>query len=566
MTSRTNTRSTETNLALAACRPALAAAGGLSLAINVLMFAGPLYMISVYDRVLASRHSGTLIALSLLTLAAFLLYGVLEWLRGRILIRSGALFDEALSAPLARRLFGTAGTRSEATGLQALRDLDVMREFLTGSAPVVFCDAPWTPLFVLLAWLLHPVLGLAALAGIAGLFLVALVTDRMTRPLIAAASRPAAEAAGVASAALAGRELIAAHGMAGRFASRWAVRRGDMLQLTGKASDRASLAASISRTYRVIFQSGILGLGAWLAIHQEIGIGAIFASNLLIGRALQPADQAVQHWKGLVAAREAFARLDSLLRAEPAGEEVMDLPAPCGDLRVEGLAVRAPGQDRPTLHGIRFHLAPGEMMTVVGSSGAGKSTLLRALVHAWAPAAGSVRLDGATLDRYADEKRGAAIGYLPQDVSLFSGTVAENIARFGAVDADAVVAAARMAGVHELILRLPKGYDTEIGSGGSILSGGQRQRIGLARALYGKPALLVLDEPNANLDLNGEAALAEALQAARAAGAAIVVSSHRQPLVAMADQILVLADGTQQMVGPRTEVLERIAPRPVRAA
>lgn len=559
-------RSPQIRKALSACRPALAVTGGLSLAINLLMFTGPLYMISVYDRVLASRHAGTLVALSLMALSSFLLYGALEFLRSRILIRSGAIFDRVLAGDLARTLFGSRESRPEADAQQALRDLDQVRDFLTGAAPMVLCDAPWTPLFVLLAWLLHPALGAAALVGIGGLCLLALLTEWLTRSLMAAANRPALEAAAVAAAALTGRELVVAHGMAGRLAARWADRRMAMLQALARASDRASLTTTVSRTYRVIFQSGILGLGAWLAIHQDIGIGAIFASNLLIGRALQPVDQAVQHWKGVIAARQALARLDGLFATAGMSADPMDLPAPKGLLFVENLAVRAPGAERPTLHSVNFRLSPGEMLTVVGASGAGKSTLLKALVHVWEAAAGTIRLDGATLDRYAGEKRGAAIGYLPQDVQLLAGTVAENIARFGVVDPEAVVDAARMAGVHDLILRLPLGYDTEIGPGGSALSGGQRQRIGLARALYGKPALLVLDEPNANLDLNGEAALQAALDAARAGGAAVIVSSHRQPLVAMADQLLVLSDGTQQMVGPRATVLEKIAPRPVRAA
>lgn len=561
------TSSPAIGVALKACRPAFLVAGGFSLAINLLMFTGPLYMISVYDRVLASRNSGTLVALSAMALAAFLFYGVLEFLRSRVLIRSGAIFDTVLTERVAAALFGRNASRSAAAGHQSLRDLDQIRDFMTGAAPVIFCDAPWTPLFVLLAFLLHPALGWAALAGIGGLFLLAALAEVITRPLLAAAQRPAADAAAIAATALGSRELLAAHGMAGRFVARFVERRAATLVVAGSASDRASLATSLSRTYRIVFQSGILGLGAWLAIHQEIGIGAIFASNLLIGRAMQPADQAVQHWKSFVAVRQAMTRLGAMLDAGQAEAAApMDLPAPRGHLQVDNLAVRLPGNARVALEGVRFTLEPGEMLTVVGASGAGKSTLLRALVKAVDPVAGTIRLDGATLDRYAEEKRGAAIGYLPQDVCLLSGTVAENIARFGTIDADAVVEAARQAGVHELILRLPEGYDTQIGPEGSALSGGQRQRIALARALYGKPALLVLDEPNANLDVNGETALANALEAARKAGTAIVVSSHKQPLVAMADGLLVLADGTQQMVGPRAEVLERIAPRPVRAA
>ncbi len=552
--------------AFRACRPAFLATVGFSLTINVLMFTGPLYMISIYDRVLPSRHTGTLIALSGLALTALALYGALELIRSRILIRAGTVFDRMLARPLVERVLSRPATGSQTAGSQTLRDLDQLREFLTGAAPVVFCDAPWTPLFVLLAWLMHPFLGMAALGGIVGLFALTFAAEVLTRPVLRTAAIAAMQAAGISTAALRNREVLVALGMAGRFAERWTAKHGEVLSLQTCASDRAALIVSLSKTYRLILQSGMLGLGAWLAIHQEISVGAVFAANLLIGRALQPVEQVVQHWKGFIGARDAYARLKTVLAGEGNSVERMDLPAPVGAVSVEQLAVRAPEAERPGLMGVSFSLAAGEMLTVVGASGSGKSTLLRALVNVWTPLAGTVRLDGATLEQYAPDRLGASIGYLPQDVELFAGTVGENIARFGDVEADKVVAAARMAGVHDLILRLPKGYDTEIGPGGSALSGGQRQRIGLARALYDNPALIVLDEPNSNLDVNGETALARAIDAARAAGSTVVVSSHKQSLVAMADRLLVLADGTQQMFGTRAAVLEKIAPRPSIAA
>lgn len=552
--------------AFRACRPAFLATVGFSLTINVLMFTGPLYMISIYDRVLPSRHTGTLIALSGLALTALALYGALELIRSRILIRAGTVFDRMLARPLVENVLSRPATATQTAGSQTLRDLDQLREFLTGAAPVVFCDAPWTPLFVLLAWLMHPFLGMAALGGIVGLFALTFAAEVLTRPVLRTAAVAAMQAAGISTAALRNREVLVALGMAGRFAERWTAKHGEVLSLQTCASDRAALIVSLSKTYRLILQSGMLGLGAWLAIHQEISVGAVFAANLLIGRALQPVEQVVQHWKGFIGARDAYARLKTVLAGEGNSVERMDLPAPVGAVSVEQLAVRAPEAERPGLVGVSFSLAAGEMLTVVGASGSGKSTLLRALVNVWTPLAGTVRLDGATLEQYAPDRLGASIGYLPQDVELFAGTVGENIARFGDVEADKVVAAARMAGVHDLILRLPKGYDTEIGPGGSALSGGQRQRIGLARALYDNPALIVLDEPNSNLDVNGETALARAIDAARAAGSTVVVSSHKQSLVAMADRLLVLADGTQQMFGARAAVLEKIAPRPAIAA
>lgn len=552
--------------AFRACRPAFLATVGFSLTINVLMFTGPLYMISIYDRVLPSRHTGTLIALSGLALAALALYGALELIRSRILIRAGTVFDRMLARPLVEHVLSRPAMAVQTAGSQTLRDLDQLREFLTGAAPVVFCDAPWTPLFVLLAWLMHPLLGLAALGGIVGLFVLTFAAEVLTRPVLRTASLAAMQAAGISTAALRNREVLVALGMAGRFADRWTAKHGEVLSLQTCASDRAALIVALSKTYRLMLQSGMLGLGAWLAIHQEISVGAVFAANLLIGRALQPVEQAVQHWKGFITAREAYARLKIVLAGEASAVERMDLPAPIGSVCVEQLAVKAPEAGRPGLVGVSFSLAAGEMLTVVGASGSGKSTLLRALVNVWTPFAGTVRLDGATLDQYAPDRLGASIGYLPQDVELFAGTVGENIARFGGMEAGKVVAAARMAGVHDLILRLPKGYDTEIGPGGSALSGGQRQRIGLARALYDNPSLIVLDEPNSNLDVNGETALARAIDAARAAGSTVIVSSHKQSLVAMADRLLVLAEGTQQMFGPRAAVLEKIAPRPAIAA
>ena len=548
------------HMVLRQCRPAMIATFGFSLAINLLMFTGPLYMISVYDRVLTSRHEATLLSLSLLAAGALALYGALELLRARILVRSGIVFDRALAAPLAARTFGSASR----AGSQPLRDLDQLREFLTGSAPVVFCDLPWTPLFVVMAYCMHPLLGHAALAGIMGLLVLTLSAEMLTRKPLQGAQEAAQVAAGLAAAAVQNRETVAAFGMARRLAGQWSVRHDAVLSLQARASDRASLIVAISKTYRMILQSGILGLGVWLAIRQEIGAGAIFAANLLVGRALQPVDQIVQHWKAFIGARGAWARVAQTLGNGPQPAEAMDLPRPRGEMAVEGLVLRAEGVARPILAGINFRLPAGEMLTVVGQSGAGKSSLLRTLVRVCSPASGVVRLDGAALEQYDDERRGGLVGYLPQAVELFAGTVADNIARFGYVDAAAVVEAAQMAGVHEMILRLPKGYETDIGASGSALSGGQR--IGLARALYGKPALLVLDEPNSNLDLAGEEALARALEGARRAGTTIVVSSHRQPLVAMADRVLVLAEGTQQLYGPRAEVLEKMAPRPVRAA
>jgi ATP-binding cassette subfamily C protein/ATP-binding cassette subfamily C protein EexD len=563
--------STETNAsplarAVRAYRPVLVATAVFSMAINLLLFTGPLYMIQIYDRVLTSRSLGTLVALSALAAGALVVYGLIEWIRSRILVRAGIVFDTAVARPLFARLISRDGATHQPRAMQALRDLDALREFLTGTAPVIFCDAPWTPLFVVLAWAMHPALGVAAIVGILGLVVLAVATDRVSRPVLDAAGAEARAAAAFAVTATGNRDVVVAMGMAGRFTARWAARHDRVLALQTRASDQAGLLVAATKTYRLILQSGVLGLGAWLVIDGEIGAGAMLAASLLLGRALAPVEQAAQHWRAFVAARDLHARLAAVLADADIAAEPMDLPAPQGRLDVEGITVRAPRSGRVLLSGVSFSVAAGEVLVVLGSSGAGKSTLMRTLVDAWRPAGGCIRLDGATLDRWGAERLGAAVGYLPQDIELFAGTVAENIARFGDIDAAAVVEAARAAGVHEMILRLPEGYDTDIGPGGEALSGGQRQRLALTRALYGRPALVVLDEPNSNLDAGGEAALADAVRTLKAAGSTVILSSHRPALIDLADSVLVLADGARRLHGPRDEVMARLAPRPARAA
>lgn len=552
--------------AVRAYRPVLVATAGFSMAINLLLFTGPLYMIQVYDRILTSRSLGTLVALSALAAGALVVYGVIEWIRSRILVRAGIVFDAAVARPLFARLLSRDVATEPGRAMQTLRDLDGLREFLTGTAPVVFCDAPWTPLFVVLAFLMHPVLGVAAIVGILGLALLAVATDRASRPVLDAAQGEARAAAAFAVTATGNREAVVAMGLAGRFTTRWAALHDRVLALQTRASDQAGLLVAATKTYRLILQSGVLGLGAWLVIDGEIGAGAMFAANLLLARALGPVEQAAQHWRAFVGARDLHARLAAVLAEAETAAAPMDLPAPKGRLDIENVTVIAPSSGRVLLSGVSFSVAAGEVLVVLGSSGAGKSTLMRTLVDAWRPAAGCVRLDGATLDRWGAERLGSAVGYLPQDIELFAGTVAENIARFDEIDAAAVVEAARAAGVHEMILRLPEGYDTDVGPGGAVLSGGQRQRLALARALYRRPALVVLDEPNSNLDAAGEAALADAVRILKAAGSTVILSSHRPALIDLADQVLVLADGTRRLHGPRDEVMARIAPRPVRAA
>lgn len=552
--------------AAAGARPALLAAAGFSLVTNLLAFASPVYMLQVYDRVLASRSEETLIAVSGLALGAFGLAGAIEVLRARILVRAGIAFDRVLAAPLFDAVLGSEIRGGRGGSGQALRDMDTVREFLMGAAPAVLCDAPWAPLFLVLAFLIHPAIGWLSLTGMVLLLAMTLLAEAATRRTLRSAGQAAAEAAGVSAAALRGAEAVRANGMSGAMAARWLARHEASLALQARASDRAGLLVALTRTVRIALQSAVLGLGAYLVIEQQMAAGAMFAATLMLGRAIAPVEQAVQHWKGFVTAREAWRRIGALLDAVPEATRPMPLPAPSGAVSIEGLAVVPPGADRATLSGVSLTIAAGEVIGIVGPSASGKSTLLRALVGVWQPARGAVRLDGASLDGYEADALGRSLGYLPQDVELFAGTVAENIARFGAVDTEAVVSAARAAGVHDMILRLPQGYDTRLGAGGTSLSGGQRQRIGLARALYGMPALIVLDEPNASLDAAGEEALAAAIRAAAAVGSTVVLSSHKPSLLAVADRIAVIADGTLKMAGPRDAVIARLAPKsPVRA-
>ena len=547
---------------IASFRGLFVAVGAFSCVINLLMLTPTVYMLQIYDRVLASRNGTTLLMLTLIMLGLYALEAVLEWVRSRALIRASAAMDLRLGpvvfdAAYARTLGGRSGSAQ-----QALADLGNIRQFVTGKGLFAFFDAPWTPIYLAVIFLLHPWLGWFALAGAVLLLALAWVNEVATAGPLASANREAQGASHYAGTHLRNVEVIEAMGMLGRLRERWLQRQTRMLSLQASASDRAAAVGAVTKFVRLVFQSGVLGVGALLVIDGQLSPGGMIAASILLGRALSPVDQAMSSWRGLVQARGAYARLQELLAAHPPQPARLALPRPNGQVAVEGLVVAPPGVRQPVLRGIGFGAAPGMLVGVIGPSASGKSTLARALVGAWSPMAGTVRLAGADVSEWDKAELGQWIGYLPQDVELFDGSVAENIARFDALDANKIVQAAQRAGVHEMILRMPQGYETPIGEGGMALSGGQRQRIGLARAMFGDPALIVLDEPNANLDEAGDAALVAALREMKRESRTVFVMTHRTNMLAAVDAVLVLENGNIRAYGPRDAVLASLKQAP----
>ncbi|KAF1020940.1 MAG: Type I secretion system ATP-binding protein PrsD [Paracidovorax wautersii] len=523
-------------------------------------------MLQVYDRVLASGNGATLLMLSLIVGGLFVLMGLLEWVRSLLVIRVGERLDEALHGRVYDASFERNLAGGQAQASQALNDLTQLRQFVTGNALFAFFDAPWFPVYLLVIFLFHPWLGVAALLGAGVLLALAVLNERWSRQPLAQASALQIAANQLASAHLRNAEAIEAMGMLTRLRARWARLHGAFIDRQNLASERAAAVSAATRTVRIALQSAMLGMGALLAIEGQITAGMMIAGSILIGRMLAPIEQVIGVWRQWTAVQLAHGRLDALLAAHPRRAPRLPLPRPQGRVAVEAASLVPPGGAAPTLINVSFTLAPGEVLGVMGASGSGKSSLARLLVGVWPPRVGKVRLDGADLQGWdrsaAGNTLGDAIGYLPQDVALFGGTVAENIARFGQPDADRVIDAARLAGVHELVLRLPQGYDTVLAEGGTGLSGGQKQRIALARALYGQPALVVLDEPNAHLDQAGEAALAETLRALKQAGATVVLITHRPGILTATDRLLVLQAGQVHKLGPTAEVLAARQPAP----
>jgi PrtD family type I secretion system ABC transporter len=551
--------------ALRDCRRAFAGVALFSGVVNLLMLAGPLYMLQIYDRVLSSRSVPTLVVLSVFLVGAYAFQGALDLIRSRVIVRAAALLDQHLAVAVHGAVIRLAiANRHPTEGPQPVRDLDQIRAFLTGAGPIAIVDLPWIPIFLFICFLLHPWLGLAATVGGIVLFTMTLLTERASRT----PARMAAQDAGVRSvmveAGRRGGETIVAMGMAGSLAQRWAGINNRYIAAVARLSDVASSYGSTSKVLRLLLQSMILGLGAYLVIRQELTAGAMIAASIMMGRALAPIETTIANWRAFIGARQSIRRLsEALARAAPR-PAVTALPPPARSLDVEQLTIAAPGTATPIVTGVHFSLKSGEALGIIGPSGAGKTSLIRALVGIWSPVRGNVRLDGAELSQWDPELLGRHVGFVSQTVELFDGTISENIARMAvAPDVDSVLRAAQAAGAHDLILRLPSGYDTKVGEGGEALSGGQRQRIALARALYGDPFLVVLDEPNANLDSDGELALHQAMLALKARGAILVLIAHRPATLSACDRLLVLANGVQQGIGPRDEILQKLLGRRV---
>lgn len=543
-------------------RRGLAAVGAGSLVASVLLFALPLYSLQVFDRVLTSRSTDTLWLLTLITALALAVAAAIDTVRARLLLRIGNAHALALGPRLLEASI-LLSARSSAPETQGQRDLMTLRSFVTGAQGLVtFFDAPLVPVFLVAVYLLHPVLGHVMLFGIVLLLVLALLSETMTGEPLRTASEAGLLAQRRVDGVMHSAEAVEAMGMRSAMRTYWATAQGTALAGSSVAGDRSAALAGLAKGIRLLLNVALSFTSAWLAIHDEITMGGMVASGILAARGLAPLESLVGAWKHLVAARLAATRLNDLLARVPAGTDSTALPPPAGTLALEKLVYVPPGADQPTIRGVNLSLPAGQCLGLIGPSGAGKSTLARLICGVWVPRSGHVRLDGADVTAWPREDFGRHCGYLPQEVALFAGSIRDNIARFGAGSRDEdVVLAAQRAGCHEMILRLPKGYDTQVGAGGATLSGGQRQRIGLARALFGEPRLLVLDEPNANLDTEGEAALLQALAWAKSAGVTTVVVSHRPSLLAGADWLVVLVEGQVQQFGLRDEVLARVQPR-----
>jgi ATP-binding cassette subfamily C protein PrsD len=529
--------------------------------INVLMLSGSLYMLQVYDRVIPSRNLATLLGLSAMVLFAYLVQGYFDALRSRMLCRVATLFDAGLQQSIHTAL-ATLPLRGVKPLLmqQPLRDLDQVRGFMSSMGPTAFLDMPWIPIFLVALFLFHPAIGITALLGTVSIIAMTILTERMSRGAAKAAMDSSAQRQVLADATQRNAEVIWALGMVDRFTVRWSQANERYLRENIRATDVHANLGSAAKVLRYVLQSGMLGIGAYLVVADRASGGIMIASSIMMGRALAPVEIALGSWKQLVAARQGIARLREICRATAAAPtSPVLLPRPCRELSVRDLAVAAPGTEKAIISNISFSLTAGMGLALLGASASGKTSLSKALVGIWPAQQGVVRLDGAALDQWRNEDLGRHIGYLPQDVSLFDGTVAENICRFDeGATSDAILKAAQVAGVHDLVLRLPEGYSTPIGQAGMSLSAGQRQRIGLARAVFGDPFLVVLDEPNANLDADGENALTRAIQILRHNKCIVIVISHRPSALAPLNMAMVLYEGKSIAFGPRDEIFARV--------
>jgi ATP-binding cassette subfamily C protein len=550
----------ELRQALRACSPYFLSTALFSAAINILYLASPLYMLQVYDRVVTSGSTSTLIMLTLALMIALLAMAVLDQIRARILIRAGPRLDRLLSSRIMEALVRQANAIPGTGRSQTLRDLDTFRQFITGSGIYMLFDTPWAPIYILVLALLNPLLGLLALIFALVLLALALLNERLTSAMLVEAGEAGARSYAFAESSLRNSHVIEAMGMLGGLLERWSRDRNGMLIAQAKASDRGAALSSLIRFLRLAMQSLMLGAGAYLVIDRIVTPGTMFAGTILLARALMPIEQAVGAWRQFVSARSAYRRVNQLLEANPSPPATIVLPRPKGMLVAQSVIYNLPGLQRPALYNVNFVVEPGETLGIIGPSGAGKSTLARLIVGIHRPANGVVSLDGANVASWDRADFGRHVGFLPQEIELFSDTVAANIARFGVANDEAIVNAAMDAGAHKMILALPRGYETQIGEGGVNLSGRYRQCIALARALYGDPSLIVLDEPSSNLDLEGDNALANSLAQLKERGRTVVIISHRQVSLNTVDKILVLQAGTPLMFGPRRDILAKLAP------
>jgi len=545
----------ELTATLWAFRREFAMVGLFSMVANLLMLTPTIYMLQVFDRVMTSMSQLTLLAVSLITLFLFGVMAMSEWTRSRVLVHAGVQFDSLLSTRVFNASFDAYLAQSSNTPSRAFNDLLQIRQFLTGPGMFAFFDAPWTPIYVAVTFFLHPFLGWLALAFGVAQAALAWFGHRKTVAPSEAASKAGADVTAYLHSKLRNAEVIESMGMIENLRQRWRKWQNAFLAQTSHAHGVNSRVQAWSKFLRYSQQSLSLGAGALLVIDGQLSAGAMIAANVLMGRALAPIDQLVQVWRSAITTRAAFERLEQLLAEFPERDPNLSRVAPKGEVTLRDVVASAPGRETPILKGISFTVQPGTIAAVVGPSGSGKSTLARVMMGIWPDVAGEVLIDGLPIEGWNRFELGPHVGYLPQDIELFEGSIAENIARFGEVDSDKVIAAARMSGLHEMILRYPKGYDTPIGEAGRLLSGGQRQRIGLARAVYGDPVLLVLDEPNANLDDAGEAALKHAVLQLKAQGKTVFLVTHRPGVLSFVDRLIVLQDGQLKAEGPRDSVL-----------
>ena len=529
--------------------------------LNMLMLAPSLYMLQVYDRVLTSRNETTLVFLTLLLVGALIFMGALEAIRTWVLVRVGARLDGELNARVFNATFERSLMQSGSNATQPIHDLNTLRQTLTGPALLTLFDAPWMPIYLLVISLFSVELGIFALVGALLLAALAVVNEKISKPKLDEAQKYSSQSQNALNHHLRNAEVIEALGMLPSIRKRWHSLHEKQIQHQASASDQAAIMGGLSKFIRITMQSLALGYGALLVLEGKISPGSMIAASILVSRALAPVEMLVGNWKQIITGRTAYARINDLFASYPVRQHGMPLTVPKGAVRFDNVAASAPGFTLPILKNLNFGIAAGESVAIIGPSGAGKSTLARLLVGVWPATAGTVRLDGADLYQWNKDELGPHLGYLPQDIELFDGTVAENISRFGDVDANKVIKAAERAGVHGLILRLPNGYDTPLGVGGSVLSGGQKQRIGLARALYGDPALVVLDEPNSNLDEVGEKALSATIMDLTARGTTIVLITHRIASLDVIQKIMLLGDGTVRAYGPRAEMLAAMRAR-----